>query len=150
MTKNTGESMSTSTTDNVRPLHPTILRNINRKKSFLDAQVQYCDDGMPLFSWLELSPVDMCNRSCVFCPRSNDEVAPNQALYMPRKLYTAMADELAELGYQGTVAIAGYGEPMMHPEIYDMLAAFSCSSLSSWFLASLNSVIDSSTPFLFA
>ena len=109
----------------VRELHPTILKNINRKKKFVDDRVQLFDDGLPMFSWLELSPVDMCNRSCVFCPRNDKSIAPNQRLYMPRKLYEGMAKELEEIGYEGTVNICGYGEPMMHPEINDMIAAFS-------------------------
>jgi len=114
-----------ASTPSVRNLHPTILKNINRKKEFVDGHVQYCEDGMPLFSWLELSPVDMCNRSCVFCPRNDKTIAPNQRLYMSRKLYEGMARELGDLGYAGTIVLCGYGEPMMHPEINDMIKAFS-------------------------
>ena len=48
----------------------TITRNIDRVSALVDQEVQETAEGVPLFNWLELSPIDTCNRACVFCPRS--------------------------------------------------------------------------------
>ena len=52
---------------NKPPLDPkeTIQNNINRKKPILDRDPQYFK-GTPLPSWIELSLIDVCNRSCYF------------------------------------------------------------------------------------
>ena len=60
------------------PLDPkeTILSNINRKKPILDRDPQFFKD-IPIPSWIELSLIDVCNRACSFCPKSDDSIAPN-------------------------------------------------------------------------
>ena len=32
---------------------------------------------MPIPSWIELSIIDVCNRSCSFCPKSDPKIAPD-------------------------------------------------------------------------
>ena len=60
------------------PLDPkeTILNNINRKKPILDRDPQFFNN-VPIPSWIELSLIDVCNRACSFCPKSDDAIAPN-------------------------------------------------------------------------
>ena len=103
----------------------TLIKNLKRVEKLVDDNVQLTEDGVPLFSWLDISPIDMCNRACVFCPRSDPQVTPNQNLFMPRRLYTKIADELGELKYNGSINIAGYGEPMLYKDIYGMIETFS-------------------------
>lgn len=102
-----------------------IASNLKRVERLVDNNVQLLSDGMPLFSWVEISPIEMCNRTCVFCPKSDPIAVPNQPLMMSPTLYGKMADELEALAYLGTVTLAGYGEPMMFRDIYDMVATFS-------------------------
>jgi len=79
-----------------------------------------------MFNWLELSPIDFCNRKCVFCPKVDDRIAPDQKNnFMPPILYEKIASELTKLKYTGTVMLAGYGEPMVAKNIYDMISVFS-------------------------
>ena len=33
--------------------------------------------GVPIPSWIELSLIDVCNRKCSFCPKSDPTVAPD-------------------------------------------------------------------------
>lgn len=101
----------------------TIKKNLKRVHDLIDS-IQYHND-IPLFSWLEISPIDMCNRKCIFCPKSDDSIAPNVNNEMHEKLYTKIANELLELDYQGTVMLAGYGEPMMHKTFLKMVETFS-------------------------
>ena len=54
----------------------TILKNIERKKPILDREPQFYK-GVPLPSWIELSLIDACNRSCTFCPKVDPSIAPN-------------------------------------------------------------------------
>ena len=58
----------------------TILKNVERKGKIID-QVQFIDK-VPLFSWVDLNPTELCNRRCVFCPRKDDTFYPNQNLHV--------------------------------------------------------------------
>ena len=75
------------------PLNPkeTISKNIERKKPILDREPQFYDK-IPLPSWIELSLIDVCNRSCSFCPKSDDSVAPNTY----QKMQIVLIDKLVK------------------------------------------------------
>lgn len=105
----------------IKPI--SIDENLERVEHLVDRQM-YRHDGVPMFSWIEISPIDMCNRACSFCPRVDPDVAPNQTLVMPSTLYRKMAAELKDLDYRGTVMLAGFGEPMMNRDIHRMAAEF--------------------------
>ena len=62
----------------------TLENSIKRKSKFIDEKVQYFKD-IPLFSWIEISPIDACNRKCVFCPKS---ASLNEILKVFRKPFT--------------------------------------------------------------
>jgi len=97
----------------------TILKNIERKSVFVD-KVQIAD-GKPLFSWIDLNITELCNRKCAFCPRSNNNVYPNQNLNISVSLCKKIADELRSLNYEGAVVLSGYGEPMLHPNLIEIV-----------------------------
>lgn len=103
----------------------TLQKNIKRVGDLVDNNVQTLSNGMPLFSWIEISPVDICNRKCVFCPKADTENYPNQNLHMPEDLYKKMAHELDLLNFKGTVMIAGYGEPLIYKYLLPMVMVFS-------------------------
>ena len=105
--------------------HPTIVKNLIRVDKLVDDSVQLTSSGTPLFKWLEISPIDVCNRKCNFCPKSDPAIAPDQhQAVMPPLLYKKIATELEELNYSGTVMLAGYGEPLLSKYIVDMVKAF--------------------------
>lgn len=105
--------------------HPTIEKNLNRVNKLVDNSVQIADNGAPIFKWLEISPIDVCNRKCNFCPKSDPSVAPDQpGAVMAPTLFYKIADELESIGYQGTVMLAGYGEPLLSKHIIEMVEAF--------------------------
>lgn len=106
--------------------HATIIKSLARVDKLVDDDVQYAANGAPLFRWLEISPIDVCNRKCLFCPKSDETVAPDQpGAVMQPILYEKLAAELQDLNYEGTVMLAGYGEPLLSRHIYDMVSAFS-------------------------
>ena len=60
---------------NFPPIDPkeTIQNNISRKKPILDRDPQF-HKGIPIPSWIELSLIDVCNRTCSFCPRHDQRI----------------------------------------------------------------------------
>lgn len=99
------------------PLDPreTILKNINRKKPILDREPQFFN-GIPIPSWIELSLIDVCNRSCSFCPKSDVSIAPNTYQKMTIALINKLVLDLKKINFEGAFCLCGYGEPMLHKE----------------------------------
>lgn len=99
------------------PLNPkdTIQKNINRKKPILDRDPQYFN-SVPIPSWIELSLIDVCNRACSFCPKSDDSIAPNTHQRMTMTLIDKLVNDLKKINFEGAFCLCGYGEPMLHKE----------------------------------
>ena len=93
----------------------TILRNIKRKRPILDRDPQFYN-GYPLPSWIELSLIDTCNRACSFCPKSNEEIAPNTHQKMERILIEKLCSDLKKINFDGAFCLCGYGEPLLHKD----------------------------------
>lgn len=94
----------------------TIKKNINRRSKIVDDTV-YTYKKFPMPTWVELSLIDVCNRSCSFCPKSDAAVAPDTHQMMNRKIIDKIHDDLKEIGYKGSIALCGYGEPLLHKDI---------------------------------
>ena len=94
----------------------TIKQNIKRRTVIVDDNV-YLYKKLPMPTWVELSLIDVCNRSCSFCPKSDPSVAPNTHQLMSRKLIDKIHDDLKAINYKGAIALAGYGEPLLHKDI---------------------------------
>ncbi|MDD5063428.1 MAG: SPASM domain-containing protein [Phycisphaerae bacterium] len=103
----------------------TISKNLKRVDELIAKSTKITDDGIPLLSWVEVSLTEFCNRKCVFCPKIDDSIAPNLRLEMPEKLCRKIAEELKEINFEGTVMLAGYGEPMAAKSLIGATKAFS-------------------------
>ena len=97
-------------------------RNLLRKSGFID-EVQMMGDT-PLFSWIDISLTELCNRACSFCPRVDPDFYPNQNLHASNTMIRRIADELKLIDYKGGVVFCGYGEPLLHPELINLCRAF--------------------------
>jgi radical SAM protein with 4Fe4S-binding SPASM domain len=102
----------------------SINKNILRKKPILDRDPQFYN-GVPLPSWIELSLIDTCNRSCLFCPKSNDEIAPNTHNKIERSLVDKLYKDLKEINYNGAFSLCGYGEPLLYKDLYYLTSKLS-------------------------
>lgn len=87
-------------------------------------------DGIPLPLEIEISCVDACTRNCDCCPRGMEDIAPHTSLKLTSLLYNKMAKELKEIGYKGLIMLSGYGESLLHPDILDIVRAFSFTAVT--------------------
>ena len=98
-------------------------KNLRRKSNYID-NVQMHNE-VPLFSWIDINVTELCNRTCIFCPRADKDFYPNQNLHISLDLVRKMADELAALNYEGAIVLCGFGEPLLHPEIEEVISILS-------------------------
>lgn len=103
----------------------TLEKSIKRIDILVNESLHIDKNGIPLPSWIELSPVDVCNRFCIFCPKNDDTIAPNQSHKMSPILYKKIAKELQEISFTGTIMLAGYGEPLINKDILNICREFS-------------------------
>jgi radical SAM protein with 4Fe4S-binding SPASM domain len=94
----------------------TIKKNLERRSPIVNENIVYYKN-IPLPTWIELSLIDVCNRSCSFCPKSDDKVAPDTYNQMNRLLIDKLALDLKNIKYRGSVALCGYGEPLLHKDL---------------------------------
>lgn len=66
-------------------------------------------------SSIELNVIDICNRTCGFCPRGvGFQNTKNQ---MSHTTIDSIADSLRNIDYRGTITLAGFGEPLLHKKL---------------------------------
>lgn len=107
--------------------------NVHDQHTFLDhriaqehAHFEQADESDPLSSILsiEFNTTELCNRTCVFCPRHDPKVFPNRQLAMTAKGAETIALELARNNYVGRISFSGFGENFLNPEFLDIIGAF--------------------------
>ena len=76
-------------------------------------------------STVEINPTELCNRTCSFCPRSDPEVYPNRNLHMTVDIADTLSEQLREANFTGDIHITGWGEPMLNPDITEIISKFS-------------------------
>jgi MoaA/NifB/PqqE/SkfB family radical SAM enzyme len=109
-------------------LNEATRANLRRKSAYVDQVQMY--DGNPLPSWIDLNLTELCNRSagsakpCVFCPRIDASFYPNQKLHMSLGLAEKIAADLRSFNYRGAVVLCGFGEPMLHPQLAELVSRF--------------------------
>jgi len=102
----------------------TISSNIKRRTSIVNKDIKFFKN-VPLPKWIELSLIDVCNRTCSFCPKSDPTVAPDTYQKMSRLLIDKLASELKTIGYEGSIVLCGYGEPLLHKDILQITKTLS-------------------------
>ncbi len=103
-------------------MNAATAENLRRKSAFVDCVQLH--EGKPLPSLIELSLTELCNRLCPFCPRIEPDFYPNQDLYMKIQLANTLANQLRDVNYHGTITLCGFGEPMLHPELVQLVSCF--------------------------
>ena len=99
-----------------------IKRNIKRKTPKID-DVKILN-GFPLFSFVELNVNELCNRTCIFCPRHDPKFYPNQNLHMSLELAEEISIQLSDLNFEGIVNISGTGEATLTKHLPNIIKRF--------------------------
>ena len=63
----------------------TIKTNLERRSKSVDLVDLF--KGVPKPTWVELSLIDVCNRKCTFCPKSNEDIAPDTYQLMSKNYH---------------------------------------------------------------
>ena len=90
------------------------------------AKQGYIDNpALPGLRTVEINISELCNRVCSFCPRSDPQIYSNQKLFMSTATGIELGKQLADCNYDGEIHVTGFGEPMTHPHILELLASIS-------------------------
>ena len=84
------------------------------------------DELKPLDSILtvEINTTELCNRTCVFCPRHDPAVFPNRNLHLTVKGARTIAEELGDNQYSGKISFSGFGENLLNPDFPEIVKEF--------------------------
>ncbi|MBM80780.1 MAG: hypothetical protein CMJ78_09320 [Planctomycetaceae bacterium] len=82
------------------------------------------NDPMNSLISVEMNITELCNRVCVFCPRADPEIYPNQNLMMAPAIAEKVGGDLASFDYKGRVSFSGFGEPLLNKGFSDLLQIF--------------------------
>ena len=73
---------------------------------------------------VEVNTTELCNRTCVFCPRHDPAVFPNRNLHLTVLGAERIAEQLGEVGYDGKISFSGFGENLLNPKFPEIIKAF--------------------------
>ena len=73
---------------------------------------------------VEINTTELCNRTCVFCPRHDPQVFPNRQLHLTVKGAQTIAEQLEEEGYNGKISFSGFGENLLNPDFVEIVKTF--------------------------
>ena len=111
--------MKTKKNKRTKKLHKAISLNLKRRTIIVD-DIMSKHKNIPIPSWIELSIIDVCNRSCTFCPKSDHSIAPDTYQKMSQVLIDKLCKDLKDINYKGSVTMCGYGEPLLHKEVLEI------------------------------
>ena len=92
---------------------------IARKKTIIESSLDYNRDFV-VPAQIEISESGICNRTCVFCPKS-DPNYPNEAKFIDPMLVEKLTREVGELHYKGILVFSGFCEPLLDKNIYSLV-----------------------------
>ena len=63
---------------------------------------------------VEINTTELCNRTCVFCPRHDKSVYPNRNLNMSLAVAESIANNLKIDNYKGKISYSGFSENLLN------------------------------------
>ncbi len=100
-------------------------KNIKRKSKIVGDTLQFVKNSkIPLPSVIEISDSGTCNRSCIFCPRSDPEWIDkfDKKEFIKKELHEKICKELSAYDYKGIVVYSGFNEPMLNKKCFENIS----------------------------
>ena len=101
----------------------TIKKNLKRRSYIVDQDIKFYKK-IPLPTWIELSLIDVCNRSCSFCPKSDPSIAPNTYQKVSSLLIDKLSNELKKI--KSSIGESNYNDGRFK-EVSDIFNSMSTS-----------------------
>jgi radical SAM protein with 4Fe4S-binding SPASM domain len=73
---------------------------------------------------VEINTTELCNRTCVFCPRHDPKIFPNRNLHLTTKGAETIGLELGKAGFSGKISLSGFGENLLNPNFREIVHIF--------------------------
>lgn len=80
---------------------------------------------------VQLNPTEMCNRTCIFCPRHDPKLYRNSKKHMSVDLCRIIGQQLSEFKFAGRIGFVGFGEPLLNPLIAECISTIRDNCLSA-------------------
>lgn len=80
---------------------------------------------------VELNIIEVCNRTCSFCPRGTP-LYKNTNNKMTIEVIRAIATSLQEMNYTNRISFVGFGEPLLHKQLPQFINEISKNVSAKW------------------
>lgn len=104
--------------------------NLEDKNSFLNYRIKQEEDHFKKYTEnslisslisIEINTTELCNRKCVFCPRFDSSVYPNQNLNMSVETALIISKKISVSGFKGKLSFSGFGENLLNKNFTQIL-----------------------------
>ena len=104
-----------------------------------EQQIKGAEDILTSLRTIEINPIEVCNRSCSFCPRSDPTLYANKKFKISLETTRKIAEDLKEISYNGRIGFVGYGEPLLHKHLSECIKIVSGTvSTAQWIEVNTN------------
>lgn len=79
-------------------------------------------DTLSALRSIVINPIETCNRSCIFCPRSVTPVDTAKQYKIKLDLILKIAKDLQDIDYDGRIGLNGFGEPLLHENLAECIS----------------------------
>lgn len=96
------------------------------------------NDFLSTLKSVEINPTELCNRTCVFCPRTDPAIYKNQKKHISVGLCKTIAEQLNSINFSGRIGITGFGEPLLNPKLLECIAELRNCKTARWIEVTTN------------
>jgi radical SAM protein with 4Fe4S-binding SPASM domain len=96
---------------------------IHRQKQD-DNTINKLDSTDPMSSLLsvQFNTTELCNRTCIFCPRVDPNIYPNRNLHLTVETTEKICNDLANVNFLGRISVSGFGEPFLNKQLFEIVS----------------------------